>query len=213
VFVATSWSKGCTAIGCQRRWHVGAPLWTCKQKSKHCPGPRNSKLCLLLSKRCWHFFGALMGLSSSNIRIVESQSVVYGIVLWLKRSYNTLSAENSEEYWQMVLFCVMTNLDLIQQQWQLERFENWNSIFFPAQHKLRSLPIWLPYIRTDQRCVTWTPVYKLKHIYICQYFLQGSTHILKDAHEFFKTEPRRSVYAEIIFQLKRSLTLREQHNL
>jgi len=77
-----------------------------------CPGPRNSQVCLLLAKCCWHCFGTLMGPSSSTIRTLDIQSVVHSILLCLKRSWNPLFAVNAEECWQMELFCIMTTFSL-----------------------------------------------------------------------------------------------------
>jgi hypothetical protein len=55
----------------------------------------------------------------------------------LKRSLNLLFTVDTEECWQMELFCIMTMLDLIQQHQPLKQFENWNLNFFPAQHTVQ----------------------------------------------------------------------------
>jgi hypothetical protein len=87
IFAAISWRRrGFPATDCyrQRQWDMGAPIWTGKQMSKHHPGPRNFKVCLLPARKCWHCFKTLLGPSSSYTRIMERLSMVHGIVLCLK---------------------------------------------------------------------------------------------------------------------------------
>jgi len=51
-------------------------------------------------------------------------------------------------------------LGFIRQRRPLERFGNWNSSIPPPSIQFRSRPIWLQNLRTDQRCVTCTPICK-----------------------------------------------------
>jgi len=56
------------------------------------PGPRNSEVCLLPVKWCWHCCRILMGPSSSTTCFIDIQSVVHSIVLCLERSWNPMLA-------------------------------------------------------------------------------------------------------------------------
>jgi hypothetical protein len=58
------------------------------------------------------------------------ESIEPSNMLYLKRSSNPLFTANTEEWWQMELFCITITLDLIQQQWLLEQYGNWNFSFF-----------------------------------------------------------------------------------
>jgi len=67
------------------------------------------------------------------------QWIVLSIVLCLKRRWNLLFTANTEEWWRVDLVCIVTTLNLIQQQQQpLKLFKNWNLSFSPTQHTVHS---------------------------------------------------------------------------
>jgi len=65
---------------------MGAPLWTCKQTSKHgeetyiTAKDQEIQVCCLLAKQCWHCFGTLMDPSSSTSRVMDRWPTVHSIV-------------------------------------------------------------------------------------------------------------------------------------
>jgi hypothetical protein len=103
----------------------------------------------------------LTGPSSSTTRIRQMVNCAqYCVMLCLKRSWNSLLAVNTEDIWQMELFCNMTT-HVIWRQWPLKQYENWNSSSSHIQHTVQSSPqLWLPYFPTAQICVTWIPICK-----------------------------------------------------
>jgi len=140
-FAAISWSRGFPVIDCHRQWNMGVPLQNLQADIKAWSGntswPRTNKFKSMSSAGkvmlmlFWDSTGAILCL-----HLVHGQSIVHGIVLCLKKSWNLLFAVNAE-CWQMEL-CIMTMVDLIWQQWTLKGYENWNSSSSPTKHTVIS---------------------------------------------------------------------------
>jgi len=120
----------------------------------HCPGPRNSEVCLLPAKWCLCYFGTIMAPSLSITRIVDRRSVVHGIVLCLKRNWNSQFPVNTGECWQMELFRSLQCLTSYgsRNHWNDLKTKIWASP--PRNIHSKYFPIWLPYFWTAQRCIT-----------------------------------------------------------
>jgi hypothetical protein len=72
----------------KHRWitmNLQANIEALRGNTYHHPGPRNSKVCHLPPKWCWHCPRALLGPSLSTTRIVNRRSKVHSTVLCLKR--------------------------------------------------------------------------------------------------------------------------------
>jgi hypothetical protein len=133
--------------GCQSSLHMSTNRHMWKYACNLCSNiiKMGRLSCLLPAKWCRSCFGRLMDLSSNTIMIMDRWSVVHGTVLCLKRNWNLLFTVNTEKYWQMELFCIMTMLDLIQQQQSLKQFQNWNLSFSPTQHTVHLITIFLDF--------------------------------------------------------------------
>jgi len=78
---------GCTTMNLQ----ANIKAWRGETSSSRTK--KFKKVCLLPALWCWHCFGTLMGLSSSNTRIMDRWSIVQGIVLCLKMNETCCSQQ------------------------------------------------------------------------------------------------------------------------
>jgi hypothetical protein len=163
IFAAVSWRWGFPATECHRRWNVGAPKWTCKQMSKHEVEKTRHRPEVYLLPAIWYWrcFWILMGpILESYVNRGQTVSSTRYCAMTGKQMILAIRSKCRG----MLTNVVVLHHDNARRHTLAATDENDSTteiqISPPPSIQSRFRLIRVPHFRTDQRCVTWTPICK-----------------------------------------------------